>query len=81
VEKPVYETADDAQAACHATEEGPMADEEQKGSGLRKVVGLGLIVVLILGVLFVVEQLRHAAAIQDCVASGRTNCAPIPSGR
>jgi len=58
-----------------------MADDEQKGSALRKVVGLGLIAVLILGVLFVVEQLHHAAALQDCIASGRTNCAPITSGR
>ncbi len=60
-----------------------MADDEQneqKGSPLRAVVGLGLIVTLILGVLFVMQQLRHASAIQDCVASGRTNCAPIPSG-
>jgi hypothetical protein len=58
-----------------------MADDEQKGSVLRKVVGLGLIVVLILGTLFVVEQLRHAAAVQDCIASGRLNCVPITSGR
>jgi hypothetical protein len=57
-----------------------MADDEQKNSPLRAVVGLGLIVVLILGVLFVMHELQHAAAIQDCVASGRTNCAPIPSG-
>jgi hypothetical protein len=61
-----------------------MAEDEPDGgprSGpLRAVVGLGLIVVLILGVLFVMEQLRHSAAIQDCVASGRTNCAPISSG-
>jgi hypothetical protein len=58
-----------------------MAEDEQKSSPLRAVVGLGLIVVLILGVLFVMQQLRHASAIQDCVASGRTNCAPITSGR
>jgi hypothetical protein len=58
-----------------------MPDDEQNRSPLRAVVGLGLIVVLILGVLFVMQQLRHAAAIQDCVASGRTNCAPISSGR
>jgi hypothetical protein len=57
-----------------------MADNEEKSSPLRAVVGLGLIVVLILGVLFVMHELQHAAAIQDCVASGRTNCAPIPSG-
>jgi hypothetical protein len=57
-----------------------MADDGEKGSPLRAVVGLGLIIVLILGVLFVMHELQHAAAIQDCVASGRTNCAPIPSG-
>jgi hypothetical protein len=57
-----------------------MADEEEKRSPLRAVVGLGLLLALVLGVLFVVEQLRHAAAIQDCVSSGRTNCAPISSG-
>jgi hypothetical protein len=57
-----------------------MTEEEPKSSPLRAVVGLGLIVVLILGVLFVMHELQHAAAIQDCVASGRTNCAPIPSG-
>jgi hypothetical protein len=58
-----------------------MAEDEPKRSPLRAIVGLGLIVVLILGVLFVMQQLRHAAAIQDCVASGRTNCAPITSDR
>jgi hypothetical protein len=57
-----------------------MADDEQKSSPLRAVVGLGLIAVLILGVLFVMQQLRHASAIQDCIASGRSNCAPIASG-
>ncbi|HEY4172966.1 MAG TPA: hypothetical protein VGM42_08050 [Rhodopila sp.] len=57
-----------------------MTEEEPKSSPWRAVVGLGLIVVLILGVLFVMRELQHASAIQDCVASGRTNCAPIPSG-
>jgi hypothetical protein len=62
-----------------------MADDEPtdgpKGGPLRAVVGLGLIVVLVLGILFVMQQLRHAAAVQDCIASGRTNCAPITSDR
>ena len=57
-----------------------MTDEEPKSSPWRAVVGLGLIAVLILGVLLVMRELQHAAAIQDCVASGRTNCAPIPTG-
>jgi hypothetical protein len=55
-----------------------MAEDDQGGgSPWRAVVGLGLIVVLIMGVLVVMQQLRHAAAIQDCVASGRRDCAPI----
>ena len=52
-----------------------MADEPMPEGHARccaRVVGLGLIVVLVLAMLFVVQQLRHASAIQDCVASGRT---------
>ena len=56
-------------------------DDDPRGSPLRAVVGLGLILALILVVLFVMQHLRSAAALQDCVASGRTNCAPIDSGR
>ncbi len=55
-------------------------ENQPSGSPLRTLVGLGLVVVLIVAVLFVMQQLRHAAAIQDCVASGRSNCAPIASG-
>jgi hypothetical protein len=57
-----------------------MAEEEPGGGPLRALVGLGLILLLILGVLFVMQQLRHSAATQDCLASGRSNCAPITSG-
>jgi hypothetical protein len=52
-------------------------DDRGGGSPWRAVVGLGIAVALIAGVLFVMQQLRHASAIQDCVASGRTNCAPV----
>jgi hypothetical protein len=58
-----------------------MREDDPRGGPLRAVVGLGLIALLIVGVLFVMQQLRHSAAIQDCMASGRTNCAPISSGR
>ncbi len=51
--------------------------EERPTSPMRAIVGLLLLVGLIVGVLFIMRQLQHAAAIQDCVASGRTNCAPI----
>ena len=43
----------------------------------RALVGLLAIVALVVGVLFIMHRLNEAARIQDCVASGRTNCAPI----
>ena len=37
--------------------------------------------VLVIGVgLFLTVKLREMSRIQDCVMSGRTNCAPISSG-
>ena len=52
-------------------------DEPGGGAPWRALVGLGLIAVLIVGMLFVMQQLRHAAAIQDCVASGRRDCGMV----
>ncbi len=56
-----------------------MADDQDEtpSSPLRAVVALLLIVGMIVLVLFIMRQLQHASSIQDCVASGRTNCAPI----
>ncbi|MBV9251321.1 MAG: hypothetical protein JO227_18980 [Acetobacteraceae bacterium] len=43
----------------------------------RALAGLIAIVVLICAVLFIISRLRESARMQDCLASGRTNCAPI----
>ncbi len=43
----------------------------------RALVGLLALVAMIVAVLFIMHRLNQAAQIQDCVASGRTNCAPI----
>jgi hypothetical protein len=43
----------------------------------RALIGLLAIIALVVAVLFIVHRLDQAARIQDCVASGRTNCAPI----
>jgi hypothetical protein len=45
------------------------------------MLGLLAIVALIVAVLFIIYRLHEAARIQDCVASGRTNCAPIETTR
>jgi hypothetical protein len=36
-----------------------------------------VIVLIIVAVVFVIGRLRQSAQMQDCLASGRTNCAPI----
>jgi hypothetical protein len=43
----------------------------------RALIGLLAIVALVVAVLFIMHRLNQAAQLQDCVASGRTNCAPI----
>jgi hypothetical protein len=47
----------------------------------RALVGLAAIIVMIVVVLFIMHRLNEASRIQDCVASGRTNCAPIETQR
>ena len=52
-------------------------NEFEPNSPRRALAGLVAIIVLIVLVLFVMYRLHQAAQIQDCVASGRANCAPI----
>jgi hypothetical protein len=54
-----------------------MSDDDQGPNPRRALIGLLAIVVAIGGVLFIMYRLNQAAQLQDCVASGRTNCAPI----
>jgi hypothetical protein len=58
-----------------------MPDDDPGPSPYRALIGLAAIVVMIVGVLFIMHRLNQAAQIQDCVASGRTNCAPIETLR
>jgi hypothetical protein len=52
-------------------------DEPQPVSGRRALAGLLILATAIVLVLFLIHRLQEASRIQDCVASGRTNCAPI----
>ncbi len=54
-----------------------MSDDDPGPNPRGAVIGLVAIVVLIVGVIFIMHRLNEAAQIQDCVSSGRTNCAPI----
>lgn len=42
------------------------------------LVGVAVILALLGAGLFLTKKLKETSDIQDCVMSGRTNCAPIP---
>lgn len=52
-------------------------DREESGRPIEALVGLAVIALLILAGLWLSNRLHSSANMQDCVASGRTNCAPI----
>jgi hypothetical protein len=52
-------------------------DEDGGGSGRQMIANLVLLAALVGVGLWLTGALRGNAAIQDCVAAGRTNCAPI----
>jgi hypothetical protein len=52
-------------------------DDPAPGPPRKALLALLLVAVLIGGFMFVMYRLRQAGQLQDCVASGRTNCAPI----
>ena len=48
------------------------------GTPLRQIVAVVLVLAVLVGAgLWITGALRGTASIQDCVASGRTNCAPV----
>ena len=55
----------------------PPDEPEVPDSRRGALIGLGLVLVLIVGGLVLAHVLRGTARLQDCVMSGRTNCAPI----
>ena len=54
---------------------------EPQGSRRGALLALIVILALVVGGLFLWDRLSRMAAIQDCVAQGRTNCAPIAGQR
>jgi hypothetical protein len=58
---------------------GPGNVRDPDGDGSRRPAVIGLIVVLVLVVAgyFLMTALRQNANLEDCLMSGRRNCAPI----
>jgi hypothetical protein len=66
-----------------------MADEpkkhetraEQEGRVTSSLAGLAFVLVLVIVCLFLVRVLKKQSELEDCLMSGRTNCAPIETTR
>lgn len=58
-------------------EEKPQPEDDDGGPPVRALIGLAIIALLVLAGIWLTRQLHSSATMQDCMAAGRTNCAPI----
>ena len=58
-------------------------DDRTRSGGRRLLIAAGAIVVILVAALALIHEMSASALLQDCVLSGRSNCAPIdaPDGR
>ena len=61
------------------TEPRPDPPQHDNGHDSRRpaVIGLLLVLALVVAAYFLVTALRNNAKLEDCLMSGRRNCAPI----
>jgi len=54
-------------------------DGDEEGDQRRSAALIGLIIILALAIagVWLVRELREKSQLEDCLMSGRTNCAPI----
>jgi hypothetical protein len=57
-------------------------DHDHDRSRSRALIGLLIVLVLVVAAVYLVNALRNESKLEDCLMSGRSNCAPIelPSG-
>jgi hypothetical protein len=55
----------------------PQHDDDSADPRRAALIGLIIILALAIGAIVLIRELGKASKLQDCVMSGRTNCAPI----
>jgi hypothetical protein len=55
--------------------------DEQEGRVTASLAGLAFVLVLVVVGLLLVRVLKKQSELEDCLMSGRTNCAPIETPR
>jgi hypothetical protein len=60
--------------------EGDDTDDRTAQRQTASLAGIAVILLLLVGGLFLVQQLRSASMIQDCLMAGRRNCDVLVTG-
>jgi hypothetical protein len=60
----------------------PPDDHDGERSRSAALIGLVVVALLVVAAVYLVHALRNESQLEDCLMSGRSNCAPIepPSG-
>jgi hypothetical protein len=60
----------------------PPDEHAHDQSRSRALIGLVVVAVLVVAAIYLVHALRNESKLEDCLMSGRSNCAPIqvPAG-
>ena len=57
---------------------GPHEDgEDEQGRSLMNLAALVFVILLVIGGVWIAKVMQRHARLEDCLMSGRTNCAPI----
>jgi hypothetical protein len=61
----------------------PTDEHRDEQSRSRALIGLVVVALLVIAAVYLVHALRKESNLEDCLMSGRSNCAPIevPSNR
>jgi hypothetical protein len=55
----------------------PPEEHDDGQSRPRALIGLVVVAVLVVAAVYLVHALRNESKLEDCLMSGRSNCAPI----
>ena len=61
----------------HDADQEPNRDDDSGGPRRAALIGLLICAVLVVAAYYLVNSLREEGNREDCLASGRTNCAPL----
>ena len=58
----------------------PAGSTDQRGANRRNVIGLAVVVAIALLGWLLIRELQAKSKLEDCLLSGRRDCAPIEDG-